>query len=178
MDKLFELDKVSSNGDLPYSVEMVNEKVQFCIPNYDDIYNAIEIIARNTAELEVDESNVASMEHKAADIKKMADGIKKSATRYVGTYTEKLLGSGRGKTKVNGQVDNLYDILMSYYNALHEKTTAVRTLIKSRQETKEEATSEVKALTHTIICEVPVEMELSFLIYLSGNGIKYEVKEK
>lgn len=170
MDKVFAVEKLNSDFDLPYGIELVDEKVQFCIPNYEDKYNYLDIIARHTAEQEVDIKNVAKIEHEAADIKKMAEAIKKSANSFVATYTEKLLGKGKGKTKVNGQVDELYNMLMAHYNTIHEKTVAVRILAKG--ETEQEPKVEFTKFT----VKVPKEMERQFAAYCLNLGLTYEVK--
>lgn len=170
MDKVFDIQRLNEDIDLPYGIEMVDEKVQFCIPHFDEIKAALEGIAKQSAEQEVTKDNVAKAEKEAASIKKMADGIKKGASKFVEGYTEKLLGKGRGKTKVNGQADDLYDLLMGYYNTLREKTVAIRNLGKE-EETKDET------VYHKIVVKVPHEMELQFLCYCSSMGLTYEVKE-
>lgn len=170
MDKVFDIQRLNEDIDLPYGIEMTDERVQFCIPHFEGIKSALEAIAKESAEQDVTADNVAKAEKEAASIKKMADGIKKSAGKFIEGYTEKLIGKGRGKSKVNGQADELYDMLMGYYNSLHEKTVAVRALNKP-EEPKDEA------VYHKIIVKVPHEIELQFLSYCSSLGIAYEVKE-
>lgn len=167
MDQLFELEKLTEQASLPYGIEQVDGGVEFCIKDFESIKEKFTSLYAPLSELVVTKENVAAVEKDAAKLKKFADIVKKTSSEYCEQFTSRLIGKGRGKSHVDGEVDELVKLIMSLYDQVHERTKAVRDEGKFELPKEEVFKFEVKC---------PVTQKGALMKYLTENKIPFAIK--
>ena len=130
-------DILKTFASIPMSVDVIDDQPKFTIANYNEFKALMSMFAEDYKhDIVITESNVSIYEKECANIKKLADKVKKDAKAFVDDFALSLLGKTTGKNKVKGQVQEIEEILMSAYKHIHEKTKYFRE--KSRREKENE----------------------------------------
>lgn len=137
-------DILKTFANVPMCVDVVDGQPKFTIANYEEFKALISTLSEDyKKEIVITESNVSIYEKDCAQLKKLADKVKKDAKTFVDDFALSLLGRTSSKIKVKGQVQEIEEILMSAYSHVHERTKAFREQARREKEQAEIITAEV-----------------------------------
>ena len=174
-------DILKTFATIPMAVDVVNGQPKFTIANHQAFIAMITAMANSykDEDIVITESNISIWEKESANIKKLAEKIKKDAKAYVDDFALELLGRTTGKNKVKGQVHEAEEILMGAYSRIHEKTKAFREETRKAKEEAEiinaEVTNEKKVEAEPTIytqVKLPVSKWDLFVKFCKENEIE------